>query len=430
MSSPPPVFALVDCNNFYASCEKLFDPRLAGRAVVVLSNNDGCVVARSAEAKVLGVPMGAPWFKLAGLAQRHGIIALSSNYALYADMSNRVIEVLASFTPRLEVYSIDECFLDLAGFAQLDLVEYSYRIRDRVSQWLGLPVCIGIAPTKTLAKLANHLAKKRLQYAGVCDLRTIQPAQRAALFAEIGVGEVWGVGGRLQDRLATMAIRTVEDLRRANPELIRRRFSVALERTVRELNDMSCLELEEVAPPRQQIIASRSFGNAVFLLEELREAVASHISRAAEKLRAQGSEVGALTVMICTNPFKPQDPQYQRAVTVPLSDPTSDTRKLIAIALRVLDGLYRSGFAYHKAGIMLAELMPAGKRQQSLFDELASDARAQAVMVAMDAINHRWGRSTLKSSVIGTRQGWKMRQERRTPDYTTSWSDLPVVVAR
>lgn len=425
-----PLFALVDCNNFYASCEKLFAPKLAGRPVVVLSNNDGCIVARSAEAKALGIGMGLPWFKIAASAKSQGVVALSSNYALYADMSNRVVEVLSAFTPDLEVYSIDESFLDLSGFRHLDLVAYAQQIRQRVGRWIGLPVCVGIGPTKTLAKLANHFAKKATAFEGVCDLASLDEATRSRLFSETPVDEVWGVGRRIASRLSEMGIETVEALRRSDPDWIREQFSVVLSRTVRELNGVSCLSLETVTPPKQQIMASRSFGNLVFDIEDLREALAHHVSRAAEKLRCQGDEAGALTVMIRTNPFKPTEPQYQRTVTLPLATPTSDTLHLIAVAQRILDDVFRPGFAYHKAGIMLSELRSATTRQANLFGVPAQDARRQAAMRAMDEINQKWGRGTVRASAAGRRAGWQMRCERLSPAYTTSWSGLPTALAR
>lgn len=427
---PPALYALVDCNNFYASCEKLFAPKLATRPVVVLSNNDGCIVARSAEAKALGIAMGVPWFKIAEQAQQHGIVALSSNYALYADMSNRVVQVLSEFTHELEVYSIDESFLDLSGFAHLDLMAYGQRIRQRIARWVGLPVCVGIAPTKTLAKLANHFAKKRPAFDGVCHLGSLDEVTRVRLFSETEVNEVWGVGARLTARLAELGIDTVEDLRRADPAWIRQHFGVVLERTVRELNGVSCLDLETVAPPKKQIMASRSFGSAVFHLAELRQAIAHHISRAAEKLRAQGCEAGALSVMIRTNPFKPTDPQYQRTVTVPLSSPSADTLDLVAVAAAVLERIYRPGFAYHKAGVMLSELQPVGTRQAELFDDATQDTRRQSAMQVMDAINKKWGRGTLRAAAASGKQAWQMRRERLSPAYTTSWAELPVALAR
>ncbi|CAH1748228.1 DNA polymerase V catalytic protein [Thauera humireducens] len=424
-----PLFALVDCNNFYASCEKLFAPKLAGRPVVVLSNNDGCIVARSAEAKALGIGMGLPWFKIAASAESQGVVALSSNYALYADMSNRVVEVLSAFTPDLEVYSIDESFLDLSGFRHLDLLAYAQQIRQRVGRWIGLPVCVGIGPTKTLAKLANHFAKKGPAFGGVCDLASLDEATRSRLFSETPIDEVWGVGRRIASRLSEMGIETVEALRRSDPDWIREQFSVVLSRTVRELNGVSCLSLETVTPPKQQIMASRSFGNLVFDIEDLREALAHHVSRAAEKLRSQGDEAGALTVMIRTNPFKPTEPQYQRTVTLPLATPTSDTLHLIVVAHKILDDLFRPGFAYHKAGVMLSELRPATARQADLFGVAARDARRQATMQVMDEINRKWGRGTVRTSAAGHRAGWQMRRERLSPAYTTSWTDLPTAFA-
>lgn len=422
------MFGLVDCNNFYASCESLFDPHLRDRPLVVLSNNDGCVVARSKEAKAIGVPMGAPWFKLREMTQQHGIVALSSNYALYADLSNRVVEVLSAFTPNLEVYSIDESFLDLTGFVGRDLVQYGQQIRARVLQWLGLPVCVGIATTKTLAKLANHVAKKRSSYAGVCDLSRLSGLELDTLCAEIDVGEVWGVGRRIEERLARMGVRSVQDLRQSDPDQIRAQFSIVLERTVRELQGEPCLALAEVAPPKQQIMASRSFGSPVFELDELREAIANHVSRAAEKLRAQQCEAGAVTVMIRTNSFKPEEPQYQRTVTLPLAEPSADTRTLLGAALRVLDGSFRAGYAYKKAGVMFSEITPVAGRQGSLFGSHAEKERSAALMATMDEINLKWGRGTLRTvAAAGVTDAWKMRRERLSPSYTTNWDDLPCV---
>lgn len=423
-----PVFALVDCNNFYASCEKLFDPKLASKPVVVLSNNDGCVVARSAEVKALGIPMGVPWFKIQKEAKQYGIVAFSSNYALYADMSNRVVEVLGQFTPNLEVYSIDESFLDLSGFNR-DLVEYGQEIRQRIQQWLGLAVCVGIAPSKTLAKLANHCAKKGLAGSGgVCDFTTMTEPQIIQLFAGIDVGEVWGVGRKIEARLANMDITTVLQLREADPDLIRSKFSVVLERTVRELRGVSCLDLEEVAPDKQQIMCSRSFGQYVYDRDQLEEVVASYVARAAEKLRRQASLAGALMVFIRTNPFSPKVPQYQRSLTIPLPEATADTRVLVMWALKLLRHIYRPGFAYQKAGVMLSELRPKAMAQASLFIDPETD-RGQRLMATLDVINHRWGRGTLRSAAEGMEKPWQMKRQRLSPSYTTDWQGLPAALA-
>lgn len=424
-----PVFALVDCNNFYASCEKLFDPKLADTPVVVLSNNDGCVVARSVEVKALGIPMGVPWFKIREEAKRYGIVAFSSNYALYADMSNRVVEVLESFSPNIEVYSIDESFLSLDGFSPEGLEAYGREIRERVAKWLGLAVCVGIAPSKTLAKLANHCAKKNLAGgAGVCDFTKMPENDLSALFARIDVGDVWGVGRKIDARLRAMGIETVADLRNADPETVRTKFSVVLERTVRELRGLSCLDLEEAVPDRQQIICSRSFGERIYERTELAEAVASYVSRAAEKLRNQASLAGALTVFVRTSPFNPKEPQYQKTLTVPLPDATDDTLELVGWGLRILKRIYRPGFAYQKAGCMLSDIRPRSAAQASLFAP-ESDGRSERLMAAMDAINGRWGRGTMRVAAEGVDKAWRMKRGKLSPRYTTEWSELPAVRA-
>ena len=360
-----PVFALVDCNNFYASCEKLFNPKIRNRPVVVLSNNDGCVVARSAEVKALGVPMGVPWFKLQDEAKRYGIVAFSSNYALYADLSNRVVEVLSAFSPNIEVYSIDESFLELSGFEGQEggLAGYGAEMKQRIADWLGLAVCVGIGSSKTLAKLANHCAKKRLAGSnGVCDFTTMAPTLMSELFEKIEVGEVWGIGRKISAQLEVMGINTVRQLRDADAETIRTQFSVVVERTVRELRGVSCLDMQEVVPEKQQIMSSRSFGQLVYDLIELEEVVASYVAKAAEKLRNQKSLAGTVQVYIRTNVFKQEAPQYQRALTVPLPNATADTRVLTCWALRVLRRIYRPGYGYHKAGIMLSNIVPAANQ--------------------------------------------------------------------
>lgn len=425
------VFALVDCNNFYASCEKLFNPELTHKPVVVLSNNDGCVVARSAEVKALGIPMGVPWFKIQADAKRYGIVAFSSNYALYADMSNRVVEVLSGFSPNVEVYSIDESFLDLSGFERLGYVAYGQAIRQRIADWLGLAVCVGIAPTKTLAKLANHCAKKQLAGTeGVCDFTCLDETKLSTLFAHIPVSEIWGVGRQITAKLEAMGILTVQQLREADARIIRERFSVVLERTVQELRGVSCLELEETVPDRQQIISSRSFGTLIYDLDDLVEAVASYTARAAEKLRQQDSLAGAVQVMIRTNVFKPEAPQYQRAVTVPLPEATDDTRILTRWTLRVLRRIYRAGFGYHKARIALLEIRPRTNQQFNLFVRDDVDrSRNERLMGTLDAINGRYGRGALRLAAEGMVKPWQMRREKLSPRYTTEWAGVAKVKA-
>ena len=399
---------------------------------MVLSNNDGCCVARSNEVKALGVKMGTPWFQLRELAGRHGIIARSSNYTLYADMSNRVMGILAEFSPRQEIYSIDECFLDVTGFVNVDLTDYSQTIRTRVSRWVGLPVCVGIGTTKTLAKLANHVAKKRPQYDGVFDYGTLADSEQAALLESIDVGEVWGVGGRIAARLQRRGIANVLDLRKADPKILRREFGVTLERTLRELRGESCLELEEVNPPKQQIICSRSFGQPVMRLAELREAVTAYTARAAGKLRAQNSVAGAVHVFVNTNLFKPNEPRYQAGLAVPLLVPTSDTLALVNAAIGGLEQIYRPGYRYQKAGVMLLELDSARSRQFLLFDEPEADAaeRRKHLMKTLDEVNRRMGKGALRLAGEGLQQRWKVRSDYKSPCYTTRWDELPVVSAR
>jgi DNA polymerase V len=415
--------ALVDGNNFYISCERGFNPKLENFPVVVLSNNDGCAVARSAEVKALGVKMGTPWFQMRDLAREHGIVALSSNYALYADMSNRMMAVLGQYSPDQEIYSIDECFLGLDGFNNYDLAQYGKSMREKVRQWVGIPVCVGIAETKTLAKLANHCAKKGFAGEdGVCDFGRLSDEELSRLFSGIEVGEVWGVGRQLTRKLGDMGIATVEDLRTADAKNLRDRFSVVLERTVTELNGVSCIELEHDVPNKQQIISSRSFGAYVYDLAPLKEAVASYIAIAAEKLRAQGSLAGMVHVYIRTNPHKESAPQYQNGLTIPLPEATNDTLRLTRAALWGLRGIYQPGYAYQKAGVALLNLTDSATSQMSLFSKTKDNTKLIRVM---DRINGMWGRGTLRSAAEGIGREWKMKRERGSPGYTTSWNQIP-----
>ena len=419
--------ALVDCNNFYVSCERVFNPKLEGKPVVVLSNNDGCAVARSNEVKALGIKMGEPWFKMEKLAKQHGIIALSSNYTLYGDLSARVMSILSNFSPKQEIYSIDECFLDLEGFEPLSLVDYGQKIRQTIRRNVGIPVCVGIADTRTLAKLANHCAKKGLAGAdGVCDFGCLDERQSRALFANVPVEEVWGVGPRITQKLLVMGIKSVEDLRAANTEYIRAQFSVVLARTVNELNGVPCIEMEEAGKPRQQIMVSRSFGATVTELHDLAESVAHFTTRAAEKLRRDGSVAASICVYVRTNPFKESDPQYQRSMIVPLNLPTDDTMKLISAALKGLKAIYRSGFHYKKTGVLLMGLHGKGTIQATLFDDAARQAKSDSIMHTMDAINRRMGQGCVTIAASGIKHRWAMRRDRKSPNYTTDWNELPV----
>lgn len=419
------MFALVDANNFYVSCERVFNPKLAGVPVVVLSNNDGCAVARSNEVKALGIKMGAPWFQMKDLAKKHGIIALSSNYTLYGDMSDRVVKILKDYSPHVEVYSIDESFLSLDGLIGVwpSFTDLGQHIRERVYAWTGLPVCAGIASSKTLAKLSNHLAKKNPEFNGVCDLNALSETEIHHYLSKLDVQEVWGVGRKLSVQLISLGIETVEDLRSASPKRIRDRFGVVLERTVNELNGLSCIALEEVAPARQQIISSRSFGEMVTTMDGLVEAVSTYVTTAAEKLRGDDSVCNVVSVYVETNRFREHDKQYSNSMTIPLTEATSDTRRLIAAALFGLKRIYRPGYLYKKAGIVLMDIQPASVRQQLLFKD--DDPKSAKVMLAMDALNNEYGRNTVTLASSGIQKHWIAKFETRTPHYTTDWFQLP-----
>ena len=411
-------FALVDCNNFYVSCERVFDPGLDGRVVVVLSNNDGNVISRSPEAKAAGIPMGAPWHEAREEIEKAGGVALSSNYALYSDMSARVREIFAGFAPRVEAYSIDEAFLDLGNIVGLDLMAHGRAMRRKVREWTGVPVGVGIGPTKTLAKAANRLAKKN---GGVFTLFE-KPAIHAAL-AGMEVEDIWGVGSRWGRKLRRLGIGTALALSEADPRMIREGFSVVLQRTALELRGISCVEFEEMPPPRKQIVVSRAFGKKVTTLRDMREGVSFYATRAAEKLRREGLVAQALTVFLHTNHFSRKDPQYSNAATVRLGWGTDDTGTLIRCALRVLERIFRPGYRYHKAGVMLMELGSGETVQENLFGETAP--RRPELMGAIDSLNRKMGRGAVRYGAEGFGTSWRMKAARHSPRYTTRWEDLP-----
>lgn len=412
-----PLFALVDCNNFYVSCERVFDPKLAGKPVIVLGNNDGIVVARSNEAKALGIPMGVPAFKFRDLIRRHGVQAFSSNYALYGDMSQRVMETLQLFSPEVEVYSIDEAFLSLTGFVHQDLIEYGRRIRATVKQWTGLPVSVGIAETKTLAKIANHIAKKA---DGVFDLSTWP--DRDSLLGGVPVEEVWGIGPAHARRLKRHGVTTALALRSADDHWIRKQMGVVGLRTVQELRGMSCLPLEQCPSPKQGITCSRAFGRPVTTLAEMREAVAVYTARAAEKLRGERLAAAALTVFLTTNPFK-DEPQYSNALALRLPVATDATPELLRVALKGIEAIYRESYRYKKAGVMLLGLVPVSQVQANLFDQ-ADRERSKRLMRAVDSLNAREGADTVRFAASGLTQHWRTRFMKRSQAYTTRWDEL------
>ncbi|MDT8311536.1 MAG: Y-family DNA polymerase [Methylophaga sp.] len=415
--------ALIDVNNFYVSCERVFNPKLNGMPVVVLSNNDGCAVARSDEAKALGIPMGAPWFQFADIARQHNIVTLSSNYALYGDMSNRVMRIVSQFCPDQEVYSIDECFLDLTGFQHLDLTAYGQQMRDTIRQWTGLPISVGIGATKTLAKLANHCAKKRSEFQGVCDLSGIAETTMDEIFAQLPNTEIWGIGKRLGERLSkNNKLHSVLDIKRANPQRLRRQYSVVMEKTIRELNGIACIELEQMPTTKKQIISSRSFGIPVTDQQSLAESITLYISLAALKLRFQQSVCTTIHVYIRTSPFYQDEDFYRGQQTAALRVPSNDSRQLLKVALAILDKIYKPGFKYAKAGIVLGEISPSDQQQLSLFSQ-QPDVRNNLLMQTLDAINQQFGRDTLKIAREGFQRTWKMKQGQKSFSYTTNWRD-------
>jgi DNA polymerase V len=423
----PRAIALIDCNNFYVSCERLFQPHLEGRPVVILSNNDGCVVSRSQEVKNLGIQMAAPWFQLKEIAKKHGIIALSSNYTLYADISNRVMLLLAQFSPEQEVYSIDECFLDLTGIN--DLSRYGQQMRHTIGQYVGIPVCVGIASSKTLAKLANHIAKKQPRFNSVCDLNNIKENEINQILAKIPVSEIWGVGRRSSARLQEMGITSALSLKQAASPRIRAEFGVVMERTVAELNGIACLDLDEVSPPRSQIICSRSFGVPVSSLADLEQSVIAYTSRAAEKLRSQHSLASALQVAIRTNPHQTRYPQYQPCLTLALAEPSDDTQILCHAALNGLRQIYRSGPAYQKAGVMLSGIIAVRDRPRTLFDDVAAQQKSGKLMSTLDQINRRMGSGTIQLLGEGLKKSWEMKRGNVSQRYTTELDELAIAHA-
>ena len=419
-----PLLALVDCNNFYVSCERVFRPDLAGKPVVVLSNNDGCVVARSKEVNALGIKMGVPVFQIQQLINQHQIQLFSSNYALYADLSSRVMSVLEEFAPTLEVYSIDEAFLDLTGVCQQDPVAYGQRIRKAVVKATGIPVCVGLGPTKTLAKLANFAAKKWQKTEGVLDLSN--PCRREKLMKIVPVGEVWGIGSRTTTKLNKLGIHTVWDLAQQPSHAIQRQFNIVVARTVMELNGTPCLDLDDISPDKQQIVCSRSFSRRLTTCHELSQALAEFCSRAAEKLRKQHSVTACVTVFIRTSPFNPQEPQYQRSASIKLDAATQDTRTLITIANRLLMEIFKSGYNYQKCGVQLSKIQPkSAPGQLELFDYEDSNLPIEnrPLMAVMDSINKRFPKR-LSIAATGFDKSWKAKAERVSPRYTTDWREL------
>lgn len=421
------MFALVDVNSFYASCETAFRPDLKGRPVVVLSNNDGCVIARNAEAKTIGVKMGDPYFRQKDLFRRCGVVCFSSNYELYADMSSRVMATLEALSPRCEIYSIDEAFCDLSGVRNCRVLEdFGRELKDAVYQNTGLAVGVGIAQTKTLAKLANHAAKKwQKQTGGVVDLSNLERQRK--LMSALPVDDVWGIGRRIGKKLEAMGIKTVLELADTDIRFIRKHFNVVLERTVRELRGEPCLELEEFAPVKQEIVCSRSFGERITNYDAMRQAICSYASRAAEKLRGEHQFCRFISTFVKTSPFALNEPYYGNSASVKLLTPTQDSRDIIAAATRSLDAIWKDGHRYQKAGVMLGDFFSQGIAQLNLFDDNAPRRDSEKLMEVLDHLNAKDGKGTLYFAGQGIQQQWQMKREMLSPRYTTRFSDLLIV---
>ena len=422
------VFALADVNSMYASCEQIFQPKLRGKPVVILSNNDGCVIAQSKEAKaILDLYMCKPWFQIEKEALKLGVIPLSSNYELYADMSNRFVETLRTFTPHIEVYSIDECFLDMTGINK-NLNDYGKVIKDTVKQWTGLPICVGFGHSKTLAKLANRIAKKQPQFNGVCDLTAMTESEVDSMMDKLSVGDGWGVGSRTELKLNKLGVHTVLRLKRADPKRIRDEFNVVLERTVKELNGEPWLEIEETFVQSKQVMSSRSFGQRVTQLEELEEAISYHVSNACKRLRQQNLYANAIIVFIQNSRHDKALP-YAPSYTIGLPSPTNNTMLLANAALFGLKKIFKEGVYYQKAGVMLTDLVPEAGQQLDIFGFSNGNERSQKLMETMDKINIKFPNNNIKIASEGNNKQWSMRRALKTPNYTTEWKDLPVTIA-
>jgi DNA polymerase V len=416
------MFALVDCNSCYASCEQIFRPELRGKPVVVLSNNDGFIVARSKEAKLLGLGDLQPFFKVEHILKQHKVAIFSSNYPLYGDISHRVMSTLKVFSPEVEVYSIDEMFLNLDGMSW-DLKEYGQQIKHKLWQDIRMPVCVGVGPTKTLSKLANRAAKIIAKCNGVCVLD--EPHKWQWLQKRMSVTKVWGVGSRLVKRLERYNIHSVYDLATADAKTLRRDVSVNLERTINELNGIACYPLEEQPPAKKQIYCTRSFGNKLTELQPIKQAVAVYAGRAAEKLRAQNSLVQSIQVFLNTSPF--ESGYVNRSVVCQTPFPTNDSREIVAVALQGLESIYRPGYRYLKAGVGLLDVCDRAFNQFDLFHS-GQAARSEKMMQILDKTNITHGRNTLFLGSEGVVKKWAMRQQYKSPSYTTKWTDIPVVL--
>ena len=417
------MIALVDVNNFYVSCERLFNPKLLNKPVVVLSNNDGCIISRSNEAKLLGIKMGTPLFKIKNVIKPSSIIALSSNYPLYADISNRTMILLGSFSPQQEIYSIDECFLDLSG--NQDLYATGQTIKKKLWQYLDMPVCVGIAPTKTLAKLANYCAKKQPSWSVVCDLSELSTVRIDNIMSKINVSEVWGVGNKTSDKLNSIDIYSVLDLKKSDAIYMKKKFSINLEKTIYELNKTICFPIDSKILQKKQIVTSRSFGRPIQRYDLLVEAVTTFTSRVAYKSRQQSTLAEYVSVFISSSPFQKKPYFYQNIITLKLPYPTSDTNLILAIVLEGAQSIYKANIKYVKCGIILSGLVDKHRSQDYLWPiETAESSRLTQVI---DTINFKFDKQSIRFATQPINPIWKMKQSRKSQSFTTSWKELLVV---
>lgn len=421
------IYALVDINNCYVSCERIFNPSLNNKPVIVLSNNDGCAVARSQEAKDLGIRMGVPLFQIKDIVEQHHVQVLSSNYALYAEMSRRFMKVLSDFvsSKEQEIYSIDECFLDLTAHVQnYDLTEYAQQIRQRILSWLGLPVCIGIGRTKTEAKLANHIAKKNTYLKGICNLFSMDPCSTETLYESIEVGEIWGIGRSHSKKLNSMGIRTVIDFIQSPPLMIRDQFSIVMHRTLLELHGVACIELEHIPPAKKQIISSRSFGQRIYHIDDLKEAMALYVMDAVSRLRKDQLLCGCLISFVQSNPFDNSKPFYNKSLSLALTKPTDNLIILSKIATAMIDGLYAKDIAFKKCGVILTCLEPKGSHMYDMFVDTKQIEIGDSLMESLERIHARYGKEKLAlgASMLPNRR-WSMSRNRLTQNYF-KWDQL------
>ena len=412
------IFALVDCNNFYASCERVFNPSLEGKPIVVLSNNDGCIISRSAEAKAMGVPMGAPYHK----TPLENVVVLSSNYALYGDMSQRVMEILEDFTEDVEVYSIDEAFLNFTGLQHLDLTEYSKTIQQKVDKWLGLPISIGVGTSKTLAKVANKVSKKEKELNGVLNFVGYKEVDE--ILTKVHVNDVWGIGWRTARKLERFGINTAKQLKYTDDMWILKKFGVTIQRTVWELRGNGAEHHDGVPEKKKGICNSRSFGRPVYLIDDIKEAVSDYVTTAAAKLRKQNSVAGVLLVYLRSHNFSEKN-YYSNWMHIKIPKPTSDTLELIKYATEGVEKIFKKGYNYKKTGVILTDIIPIEEMQDDIFDVPEDKEKKAGLMKAMDMVNKKFGWKKMRVASSGIEQSWWMRSNMRSPAYTTDWKQIP-----